>query len=304
MISHSPARHASDLIGGSGGGVSGRSLPRREMLHRLALLGAAAGVSSSLLAACGGRPGSTAPLSSGAVPPGRGSGTAGGSDVHFAGPSGPLRGVWAAPAGKPRAGVLLVHDNQGLTDHFVDLVGRFAGAGYGTLCVDLLSAQGGSFDIAALIDPARASVTLAATPPWKLLSGLRAGIDELARRVPGVNVGAVGFGFGGDLLWQLLAIGEPRLAAAVPFYGVTPRGATFSGSHAWVLAIYAQMGKQIIENQDKADEALRHANLGHTSISYPGAEKGFFDDTGPRYNPDAAGQAWRATLDWFNQHLQ
>lgn len=220
--------------------------------------------------------------------------------MSFAGPSGPLRGVWAAPAGKPRAGVLLVHDKQGLTDHFSDLVGRFAGVGYGTLCVDLLSTQGRSD---ALADLAQAAAALATAPPATLLAGLRAGIDELARRAPGAGVGAVGFGFGGDMVWQLLALGEPRLAAAVPFYGLAPGRPDFSRSHAWVLAIYAQMDKRGIDNQDKTDQALRHANLGHTSISYPGTEDGFFDDTGPHYNPGAAGQAWRATLDWFNQHL-
>ena len=31
------------------------------------------------------------------------------------------------------------------------------------------------------------------------------------------------------MTWQLLAAGEPRLAAAVPFYGPAPADADFSG---------------------------------------------------------------------------
>jgi carboxymethylenebutenolidase len=40
----------------------------------------------------------------------------------------------------------------------------------------------------------------------------------------------IGFCFGGGMTWSLLAAGEPRLAAAVPFYGPFPAGASVDGS--------------------------------------------------------------------------
>jgi carboxymethylenebutenolidase len=48
---------------------------------------------------------------------------------------------------------------------------------------------------------------------------MKAALDELARRVPGAKLGVMGFCFGGGMVWALLDHIEPRLAAAVPFYG-------------------------------------------------------------------------------------
>lgn len=33
------------------------------------------------------------------------------------------------------------------------------------------------------------------------------------------------------------------------------------------------------------------------------ADHAFFNDTGPRYAPDAAAQAWRRVLDWYGTYL-
>src|SRR5439155_760477 len=140
-----------------------------------------------LLAACAAEPAappvSAPPATAGptAEPPGRAQSVGRGQEVRFAGPAGELIGAWAAPAGgAPKAALLVIHENRGLTEHFYDLVGRLAGAGYGALCVDLLSAQGGT---AALTDPAQAPTALANAPADALLADLRAGIDELGRRV-------------------------------------------------------------------------------------------------------------------------
>ena len=70
---------------------------------------------------------------------------------------------------------------------------------------------------------------------------MRSGIDELQRRVPNQKIGMIGFCFGGGMTWTLLAAGEPRLAAAAPFYGSTPANANFSGSKAAVLAVYGAL---------------------------------------------------------------
>jgi carboxymethylenebutenolidase len=182
--------------------------------------------------------------------------------------------------------VLVVHDDQGLTDHFVDLVGRFAGAGYGALCVDL-----------------RRGRDLATAPVDVLLADLRAGLDELRVRFPGRKLGAVGFGFGGGLVWSLLSAGEPRLAAAVPFYGEAPEEPDFTRCRAAVLAIYGQYDEPVNSTQDKADYKLFKANRERAAIVYPGTRHAFFDDTGPGYDAGAAAAAWRDTGGWLDRHL-
>jgi carboxymethylenebutenolidase len=283
-------------------------LSRREALRRLGLLGLAAGSATTLLAACGDGarspaaggaappPGSPAP----AAPPGSGPGVARGTDVRFPGPSGELRGAFAPAPGAVKGALLVVHENKGLTPHFYDLVGRFAAVGYPALCVDLLSSRGGT---AALTDPAEAPATLAAAPAEGLVANLRAGVDELGRRVPGVKVGTVGFCFGGGMVWQLLGAGEARLAAAVPFYGPAPAAPDFSRAKAAVLALYGALDARVDATAPTAEKACRAAGLTYQARTFPNADHAFFNDTGPRYRPDAAQAAWTATLDWFGRYL-
>lgn len=284
-------------------------LTRREALRRLGLMGLGATSAAALLAACGGGddggetraattttaggPTSVATSAPGAAAPVEA------EEIRFAGPDGELVGAYAAAA-DPQGAVLVIHENRGLTPHFRDVVGRFARVGYSALCVDLLSGEGGT---AAIGDEGAAIAALAARPLDALLADLRAGLDELERRVPGAAVGAVGFCFGGAMVWNLLDAGEPRLAAAVPFYGPVPASADFSGSAAAVLAIYAGLDTRVNATRDAAQAALESAGLTHEIRTFEGVDHAFFNDTGPRYDAEAARDAYAAVLDWFGRHL-
>jgi carboxymethylenebutenolidase len=137
-----------------------------------------------------------------------------------------------------------------------------------------------------------------------MIADLRAGLDELGRRAPGTKLATIGFCFGGGMTWQLLAAGEPRLAAAVPFYGPFPAGASLTGSpNAAVLGIYAGQDSRVNGTRDAAEAALTAAGLTHELRVFDGVDHAFFNDTGPRYDADAASQAYRAMLDWFGEHL-
>lgn len=276
---------------------------RREALRRLVGLGLTLTGASALLAACGGggddearqAPSSTEGPSPSSTTTATGA-TSPAEPIRFAGPSGELQGAFAAP-GPPRAAVLVVHENRGLTPHFFDLVGRLAGEGYAALCVDLLSPEGGT---ASVSDPGGA---LGAAPDERLVADLRAGIDELGRRAPGVKVGAVGFCFGGAMAWQLVQAGEPRLAAVVPFYGPAPETPDFSRSRAAVLGVYAGRDDRVNASRDRAVAALERAGLVHEIRTFEGADHAFFNDTGPRYDAAAASDAWAALLAWLRRHL-
>jgi carboxymethylenebutenolidase len=278
-------------------------LTRREALRRLGLLAMTSSAAAATLAACGDggerATGTRQPTVSSTSATGTTTAATGSPTVRLPGPSGELQAAWAAPQ-DPRAAVLVIHENRGLTPHFHDLVGRLAAEGYGALCVDLLSPEGGT---AALTDPAAAPTALAEAPVDRLLGDLRAGIDELQRRVPGAKTGAVGFCFGGGMTWNLLDAGEDRLAPAVPFYGPAPENPDFSGARAAVLGIYAELDDRVNASRDRAEAALRAAGLTYEIRTFRGADHAFFNDTGQRYNAQAAGEAWTALLDWFGRHL-
>ena len=276
-------------------------IPRREALRRLGLLGLGVPAASALLAACGGgdgdEAGSTATTAA-AAPPGPAVET---EAVTFPGPEGrTLQGAWAA-ADQPGGAVLVIHENRGLTDHIRSVAGRLAASGYAALAIDLLSAEGGT---AALGDEAAAMAALGSAPQERFVADMRAGLDELEQRAAGQTLGAIGFCFGGGMVWTLLASGEPRLAAAVPFYGPLPEEADFSGSpNAAVLGVYAEQDDRVNASRDAAAAALERAGLTHEIVTYPGVNHAFFNDTGARYDQAAAAQAYQKVLDWFGQHL-
>lgn len=277
-------------------------LSRREALRRLALLGFSAAGASTLIAACGeskkqtgASPGSQADTS---APPGA-DGALRTQPVTWAGPSGELQGAWAAAA-TPLGGVLVIHENKGLNDWVRSVAGRFAGAGYSALAIDLLSEEGGT---GTFSDPAQATAALGKVAPERFVTDMKSGIAEVQRRVDGKKLAVIGFCFGGGMVWRLLASGEPGLAAAVPFYGPLPDNPDFSGSKAAVLAIYAALDARVNASKDAAAAALQRAGLIHEVVVEPDADHAFFNDTGPRYNPAAAANAWSRVLDWLGRYV-
>lgn len=281
-------------------------ISRREALRRLGLLGVSLAGASTLLAACGdddaetgGAPATTTEGTPGesAAPPAGSGGEA--ELIRFQGPAGELQAAWEG-AENPKGAVLVVHENRGITPHFYDVVARLAADGYSAICIDLLSRQGGT---PSLGDEGAVQAALGEAETDDLMADLRAGIDELERRAPETSVGTVGFCFGGGMVWSLLDAGEMRLAAAAPFYGPAPEAADLSGTRAAVLAVYGELDDRVNATRDAATAALEAAGLTYEVKTYPGTDHAFFNDTGPRYNADAATRAYGDLLAWFEQHL-
>jgi carboxymethylenebutenolidase len=264
------------------------------------LMGMSVGAASALLAGCGGSstPPAAAPSKPTPTPHGPGS-VAAPQRITFPGTSGTLKGAWAK-ATHPRGAVLVIHENTGLSAFIASFVSRLAADGFSALAPDLLSEEGGTDSLG---DPANATAALAKVPEERFVADMRSGIDELARRAPGAKLAAVGFCFGGGQVWSLLAAGEPRLAAAVPFYGPCPASPDFSGSkNAAVLAVYAGLDTRVLATRDRCVTALFHAGNVYDDRVFPGVNHAFMNDTGPRYDANAAAQAYSATLDWLGRH--
>lgn len=280
-------------------------LTRREAIRRLALLGVGTAAAGALISACGSRrqpapSGTSAPGGdAGSLPPGMADAKPA-EPVFWPGPRGQLGGAWAE-APEPRGGVLVIHENKGLNDWARSVAGRFAGAGYSALAIDLLSQEGGT---GRFPDPAQAVAALSKMAPERFAADMKSGVAELQRRVAGRKTAVVGFCFGGGLVWQLLSSGAPHLAAAVPFYGPLPDDPDFAGSKGVaVLGIYAALDTRVTGSKPAAKAALDRAGLVTDLVVEPDADHAFFNDTGPRYNAAAAADAWRRVLDWFGRYL-
>jgi carboxymethylenebutenolidase len=287
-------------------------LSRREALRRLALLGLSVGSALALLEACGpaGAPASSAPASvrsssappsgsaSSASPPGSPAAASGGEAITFGGPSVELQGFFAG-ASAPNGALLVIHENRGLNDHIRSVASRLAADGYSALAIDLLSEEGGSDALAQ--GDVQAALSRASTE--RLVGDMKAGLDELARRGPGAKLGAIGFCFGGGMVWALLDAGDPRLAAAIPFYGPAPTSPDFSGNDAAVLGVYAELDSRVNASRATADAALTAAGLEHEIKVYPGVDHAFFNDTGARYSAAQAAAAYADVLAWLGKYL-
>jgi carboxymethylenebutenolidase len=279
-------------------------LTRREALHRLGLLGLTTVAASGLLSACADA--APAPAPAPAAPssaPGPAApdydvaaATARTEAITFPGGTGTMSGAFAA-AQNPKGAALVVHENRGLTDHIRAVTGRLAGDGYTALAPDLLSRAGGT---AGASD---ATAVLGGISEADLVADLRSGLAELGRRASGATLGAVGFCFGGGMVWQLLNSGPSDLAAAAPFYGPAPDDPRFTGTKAAVLGIFAEQDDRVNAGRDTLDRALTTAGVTHEFVTEPGAGHAFFNDTGQRYNPTAAADAYRRLLAWFGTHL-
>lgn len=241
-----------------------------------------------------GPPSSTTPAGSGYDVP---SAIARTTAVMFPGGAGEVSGAYADSATTPRGAVLVVHENRGLTDHIRAVAGRLAGDGFAALAPDLLSRVGGTAEAG---DPTAALGGLAEND---LVTDLQSGLTELGRRHPGVPLAAIGFCFGGGMVWRLLDADPIRLAVAVPFYGPTPPNPTFAGARAAVLGVFAEKDSRVNAGRDTLETALTAAGLTHELLTVPGVDHAFFNDTGPRYDPTAAAATYRRMLDWFGRHL-
>ncbi|MBM3943341.1 MAG: dienelactone hydrolase family protein [SAR202 cluster bacterium] len=220
--------------------------------------------------------------------------------VEFPGDAGAVKGYLARPQGNgPFPAMLVVHENQGLLPHFADVARRLALEGYAALAVDLVSRKGGT------LDPEQGITALREIPSDQLLADANAAVRYLQGQsyVRADRVGVTGFCFGGGISW-LLAVRNPGIRAAVPFYGSAPPIAEVPGMKAAVLGIYAGNDNRINAGVPDLEAALKQNQKTYELMTYPGVDHAFFNDTKTQYNAAAAGQAWTKAMAWLDQHLK
>jgi carboxymethylenebutenolidase len=117
------------------------------------------------------------------------------------------------------------------------------------------------------------------------------------------KVGAVGFCYGGGVVYQLAVRIPDVLDAGVPFYGRQPDLADVPKIKAPLLIHNASLDKRILDGAAPFEKALKAADKTFEAHVYQGANHGFHNDTTPRYDEDAAKLAWKRTVAFFKQHL-
>lgn len=221
----------------------------------------------------------------------------------YTGKAGTINAYLARPRRAGRhPGVIVIHENKGLAEHIKDVARRLAVAGYVALAPDLMSRAGGTEHFKSLEE---LQAALAKIPPEDFLSDLDSSLEHLKSQpfVIPERLGITGFCFGGGLTWRM-ATRRAELKAAVPFYGAAPPLEDVPRIKTHVLALYASIDERINAGIPALEEALKKANIRYQKVMYDGAKHAFHNDTGANYHPEAARDAWKRTLDFFDRHLK
>lgn len=235
------------------------------------------------------------------------------ADVAFAGPEGevPAR-LYRPDAPGPVPGLLVLHTLAGPGPNVEAAARALAAEGYVTVTPDLFNlhdfgAEGRTDHPLVLGDLEAALGYLAAHPA----------VD--ARRI-----GVVGFSFGGRLAVLLAARQPDRIRAVVAYYAVADHAALgrplegraararpltelIGAIRAPVLLHHGEADSSVpVEQSRRLHRALVAAGKTAELATYPGAEHLFNFALGAeaRLHPEAAGEAWRRTVDFLRRHLR
>jgi carboxymethylenebutenolidase len=221
-------------------------------------------------------------------------------DVTWPGDGTTVRGYLVHPKGKKKRGaVVVIHENRGLTPHIKDVTRRVAKAGYLALGVDALSVAGGT-----PTDEDKGRELIGQLDPAKNLNNYLAALTYLRAR-PDCNgrTGCVGFCWGGGLANQL-AVHDPKLNAAVAYYGQQPKAEDVPQIKAAIMLHYGGLDERINAGIPAYEAALKAAHTSYELFIYQGVNHAFNNDTSPaRYNAEAAKLAWERTLRLFKEKL-
>ncbi|MBI1350993.1 MAG: dienelactone hydrolase family protein [Actinomycetales bacterium] len=212
-------------------------------------------------------------------------------------------GVIAIPESGTGPGVIVIQEWWGLVPHIVDLVQRFAAAGYVALAVD-------HYRGVETTEPDEAQKLMMGLNIDQVAADLAAAATDLLSRpeVAGSKIGVVGFCMGGGLALLAPTVSDD-IDCAVAFYPAMPWP-----HYAPDWSRYT--GKAAVVNKAESDEAsngpaiaeytaaIAEAGGDVAVFDYPGSVHAFFNDARPEvFQPENSEAAWQVTLEFLNARL-
>ena len=213
---------------------------------------------------------------------------------------GEMKAYSAKPKGAGKlAGVIVIHENRGLNPHTEDVARRVALEGFHAIAPDALSPLGGTPANPDEARPLFQKLDRAANTKnfVAAVAYLKTGPQATGK------VACMGFCWGGAATNQV-AVNAPDLTAAIPFYGSQPAAEDVPKIKAAMLIHYAGDDERINAGIPAFEEALKKAGVAYTIHMYPGAGHAFMNDTGQRYNKEAAELAWQRTVAFLKDKLK
>jgi len=225
---------------------------------------------------------------------------------------GPMPAYEASPERAARGAILVIQEAFGVTPHIQEITRRLADAGWFAVALALFHRQGSP--VLAYDDYDSVMPLMGQLSAEGLTVDVNAALDHLeARDFALPRIGVVGFCMGGSVTFYAATL-RP-LGAAVTFYG----GGVLEGRFGlpslidlapklqapW-LGLYGDLDNGIPATQvEELRSAVKNAPVPTEIVRYPDADHGFNCNDRPAvFNPDAAADAWKRTLAWFDAHIQ
>jgi Dienelactone hydrolase and related enzymes len=221
-------------------------------------------------------------------------------NITYAGADGDVKAVLAKPKDKKNLGcVLVIHENRGLNPHIIEVTKRVAAEGFIALGVDALSPFGGT-----PADEDKGRELIGKLDPSKNLENYLKGLENLRKRKDGNGkTGCMGFCWGGGMA-NKLAVNDPKLLAAVAYYGAQAAAEDVPKIKASIMLHYGGLDERINAGIPAYEAALKQNHVDYKLYVYEGVNHAFNNDTSPtRYNEAAAKLAWQRTISLFKAKL-
>jgi len=220
--------------------------------------------------------------------------------ITYPGAEGDMKAFLAKPKGKKKLGcIIVIHENRGLNPHIIDVTKRVAAEGFLALGIDALSPFGGT-----PADEDKGRELIGKLDGDKNLRNYLMGLEYLRGRKDGNGkTGCMGFCWGGGLA-NKLAVNDPKLQAAVAYYGAQPPAGDVPKIKSSVMLHYGGLDERINAGIPAYEQALKQNHIDYQLFVYDGVNHAFNNNTSPtRYNEAAAKLAWERTIGLFRNIL-
>ena len=212
-----------------------------------------------------------------------------------------ISGYLALPSGQgPFPAVLVIHEWWGLNENVKGEARKLAEAGYAALAVDLYRGH-----LATSSDEAHELSR--GLPEDRARRDLLAAFDFLAARkdVRKDRIGSIGWCMGGGYSLAL-AVHQPKLAAAVIYYGrLVTDEALLKQIQAPVLGLFGEDDRGIpVAGVREFESAMKRLGKAAAVHTYAGAGHAFANAERPSYRAEAARDAAAKTADFFAKYLK
>ncbi len=211
------------------------------------------------------------------------------------------------PEKKEKAGaVIVIHEIFGLTEWVRGVADQLAKEGFIALAPDLLSGKGPGAGGTESLGEDVTKVIRTLTP--ETVNARLDAVRDYALKIPAANgwTGTVGFCWGGTTSFAY-AVAQPKLNAAVVYYGTSPSDAAdYAKIGAPVLGLYGGDDARVNTTIPAAETEMKKLKKRYTANVYEGAGHGFFRQQTGRdgANMKASEKAWAATLAFLREHLK